>query len=95
MLKGIKKCILNFIGYFLSKIRSKNKKRHSSSIINSNQEASFGFLLNMYNNINLYNVTFNSSSKRDKLIELEELKKKLNNYSLYGEFDEIQDIKTL
>lgn len=95
MLRSVKKCIFGIFDYLLSKFKYKTKKESHTSTIYAHQEASLGFLLNMYNNINFYNITIKPKDVKTKISELEEMKKQLENYLHYGDINEIEKIGTL
>lgn len=95
MLNALKKCFINILKFiFLRKKRRRKMESHDSKI-SAYQDASFGLLLNIHNNINMVNITLKEKDKKNKINELEEMKKHFEQYLIYGDINEIKEINPL
>ncbi len=93
MLNALRHCFSRILKYILSKIRFKKIRDNNKSSIHAYQDSFFGFLLTMHNNVNLYNVNFNSLSKEEKIKVLDEIGSNIGKYGLLEEFKEITEVK--
>jgi hypothetical protein len=91
MLSALKRLISNLFKFiFLRKKRSR-KRVNGDSKITSTQDAYLGFMINMHNNLNMYNVILNNKD----LKSIEEMKNRIEYEIINGESNEVQDIEPL
>lgn len=88
MLSAAKRLISNLFKFIFIRKKRNRKRVNGDSKITSTQDAYLGFMINMHNNLNMYNVILNNKD----LKSIEEMKSRIEHHIINGETNEIEEI---
>ncbi len=91
MLNALRRLASNLFKFIFMRKKRNRKRVNSESKITSTQDAYLGFMINMHNNLNMYNVILNNKDIKS----VEEMKNRIEYEIINGASNEIEDIKPL